>query len=176
VYARRLRRSFQLLALLAAAAFAPGQEVAAQEQQVAYGGDPNAPLLPVRLDAHASITWDGTFGLGARVDIPILEKGFAYSSRDELAISIGADLIFVSFDDSTNPIDVWPTGVLQWSLGVSERFSFYPELGLTAKIERDGWAGVFPNVGFGGRYYLWRSVALMGRLGWPMAISLGGTF
>jgi hypothetical protein len=38
------------------------------------------------------------------------------------------------------------------------------------------WQGVFPNVGFGGRYTLHRSIALMGRLGWPMAISLGATF
>jgi hypothetical protein len=64
---------------------------------------------------------------------------------------------------------------VQWSLGVSEKFSFYPELGLAGKID-NGWRGVYPNVGFGGRYYLYRSVALLGRVGWPMAISLGATF
>ena len=63
------------------------------------------------------------------------------------------------------------------TLGVYERFVFYPELGLAGLIERgDGWGGVSPNVGFGGRYYLLRSVSVMGRLGWPMAISLGATF
>jgi hypothetical protein len=46
---------------------------------------------------------------------------------------------------------------------------------VTGKVA-NRWQGVFPNVGFGGRYTLYRSVALTGRLGWPMAISLGATF
>lgn len=59
---------------------------------------------------------------------------------------------------------------------MSDNVAFYPEFGLAALIEEgDGWSGVLPNVGFGGRYYLWRSVSLMGRLGWPMALSLGAT-
>ncbi len=144
--------------------------------QTSYEDLSQEPLLPVRLDGHASLTWDGYFGLGARLDIPVMEEGLAYSSRDELAISLGVDVIFVSFDKTDEPLQVWPTATLQWSLGVSERFTFYPELGLAAQIERDGWNGVYPNVGFGGRYSLYRSVALLARVGWPMAISLGCTF
>jgi hypothetical protein len=161
---------------LAASLAAPARAQTAYGD-VAYESDPNAPLLPVRLDGHASLTWDGFFGVGARVDIPIM-KGLSYSSRDEFAISAGADVIFVAFEGS-HPLEVWPTAVVQWSLGVSDKFSFYPELGIAAKVTgkvANRWQGVFPNVGFGGRYTLYRSVALTGRLGWPMAISLGATF
>lgn len=175
VYARRLPLSFATTLLFAALTphDALAENVAAQ---TSYEDLSQEPLLPVRLDGHASITWDGYFGLGARVDIPVMEKGLAYSSRDELAISLGVDVVFVSFDKTDEPLQVWPTATVQWSLGVSEHFTFYPELGLAAQIERDGWNGVYPNIGFGGRYSLYRSVALLARVGWPMAISLGCTF
>lgn len=136
--------------------------------------DRSSPL-PFRLDAHASVDWESGFGAGARVDIPIFDKDRMYNGRDELAISVGADVMFVSFSGS-NRLFVWPTATVQWSLGVSERFVFYPELGLAAKVERHGWDGIYPNIGFGGRYYLVRSAALLGRLGWPMAVSAGATF
>jgi hypothetical protein len=146
------------------------------EVKADYDDSDSEPLLPVRLDGHTSFTWDGYFGIGARVDIPLMEKGLSYSSRDELAISLGADVIFLSFESDNEPLEVWPTATVQWSLGVTERFSFYPELGLAAQIERHTWGGVFPNIGFGGRYTFHRSAGLMGRVGWPMAISLGGVF
>lgn len=140
------------------------------------GSEPSiAPLLPVRVNGHASISWDGELGVGGRVDIPITEKGVLLSTRDELAISVGLDVVFVAFE-GTDPRTFWPTATVQWTLGLTPSFSFYPELGLAAMIERDGWQGVLPNIGFGGRYHLWRSVAITGRVGWPMAISLGACF
>lgn len=133
------------------------------------------PFLPVRIDAHAALTWDGELALGGRTDIPIVEKGFLSSTRDELSISVGLDVAFVSFSGS-NPLTFWPTGTIQWSLGVSDHFTFYPEFGLAGQIARDGWGGVFPNIGFGGRYSLYRSASITARLGWPMALSLGASF
>ena len=175
VFGRRLLSS--LAVLLPAVALTPTAALAeGTSQQTAYEDLDQKPFLPVRLDGHASITWDGYFGLGARVDIPIMEKGLAYSSRDELSISLGADVVFVSFSADDEPLQVWPTATIQWSLGVTEHFTFYPELGLAAEIERQGWNGVFPNVGFGGRYSLYRSASLLARVGWPMAISVGATF
>lgn len=147
------------------------QNAAAQ----ASSSDLGKPLLPLRLDGHGSLTWDGFMGFGARADYRIMEQGVMGNARDELAVSAGADIILLSFEGS-DPLEIWPTAAVQWSLGVSERFAFYPELGLAARIDRDGWQGVFPNVGFGGRYYLWRSVSVMGRFGWPMALSIGATF
>jgi hypothetical protein len=136
--------------------------------------DRSSPL-PFRLDAHAALDWESGFGAGARADIPIFGKDRMYNGRDELAISVGADVLFVSFTGS-NKLLIWPTATIQWSLSVSERFVFYPELGMAAKVERHGWDGIYPNIGFGGRYYMVRSVALLGRLGWPMAVSAGATF
>jgi hypothetical protein len=156
-----------LLVLLAAPASA--------DTTAAASAPADDALMPFRLDAHASLTWESSFGVGARADISIIDKARMFSSRDELALSVGADVVFITFGGS-NKIYVWPTAVLQWSLGLSERGVFYPELGLTARIKPDGWGGVFPNIGFGGRYYLHRSLALLGRLGWPMAVSLGMTF
>ncbi|MFT3921612.1 MAG: hypothetical protein QM778_03670 [Myxococcales bacterium] len=163
-------------ATLAASSLFSANAQADEAEGAEYEDLSEEPLLPVRLDGHASITWDGYFGLGARVDIPLIKDGLSYNSKDELAISVGVDVAFVSFSEGDDPLQVWPTAAVQWSLGVTPKFAFYPELGLAAKIERDGWDGVYPNVGFGGRYSLWRSVALLGRVGWPMAISLGGTF
>src|SRR4249919_3028097 len=45
----------------------------------------NDPLLPVRLDAHVALTWDGNLGVGGRVDFPLISGTFRYSTRDELA-------------------------------------------------------------------------------------------
>jgi hypothetical protein len=134
-----------------------------------------APLLPVRIGGHAAINWEGELGVGGRVDIPLIERGVLFSTRDEFSISVGMDVVFVAFE-GTDPRTFWPTATVQWTLGLTDNFSFYPELGLAGSIERDGWDGVYPNIGFGGRYHIWRSVAATGRLGWPMAISLGACF
>lgn len=141
----------------------------------APSGDERSSPLPFRLDAHAALDWESGFGAGARADIPIFAKDRMYNGRDELSISVGADVMFVSFTGS-NELVVWPTATIQWSLSVSDRFVFYPELGMAAKVERNDWDGIYPNIGFGGRYYMVRSVALLGRLGWPIAISAGATF
>ncbi len=134
-----------------------------------------APFLPFRLEAHGALTWDGEFGIGARADIPILDDSATTGSRDQLCLTVGVDAVFVAFEGS-DPRTFWPTVGVQWTLGITDQFSFYPELGLAALIERDGWQGVLPNIGFGGRYHFYRSIALFGRLGWPMALSLGVTF
>jgi len=171
--ARGSKRSMTKL-LLAALLLTVLQPTFASEAQTA-ASDLGEPLLPLRLDAHGSLTWDGFMGFGARADYRILEQGVMGSAHDELAISAGADVILLSLAGS-DPLDILPTVALQWNLGVSDRFAFYPELGIAARIDRDGWQGVYPNVGFGGRYYLWRSVSIMGRFGWPLALSAGATF
>jgi len=133
------------------------------------------PFLPIRLDGHATLTWDGSFGFGARVDFPLISGTFRYSNRDELAISVGGDVTFISFSGS-HYVTVWPTAVLQWSLGINERMFFYPELGLAGEIGNGDWKGLHPNVGFGTRYYLHRSLSFQARFGWPVAFSAGVTF
>jgi len=164
-------------ALLACAALAcavlPSAPAAAEERAHQLGR--RDPLLPFRLDGHIAATWEGSFGLGARADFPLISGTLRYSARDELALSVGADLTFLS-TESGRGLDVYPTAVLQWSLGVSDRLAFYPELGVIAYVEDRSWEKLLPNVGFGARYYLRRTFGLHGRMGWPIALSLGAIF
>jgi hypothetical protein len=132
-------------------------------------------VLPFRVDVHGALTWEGDVGAGLRADIPLFERARLNNGRDEVAISVGADISFITFGGS-NRLTAWPTVNAMWTLAVSERFSFYPELGIVARIERRDWKGLYPNVGFGGRFQLHNSLSLMGRLGWPMAVSIGLTF
>ena len=135
----------------------------------------NDPLLPVRLDAHASLTWDGNFGIGGRVDFPLISGTFRYSTRDELALSVGGDVTFVGINGSQH-VEVFPQLALQWSLGVDDRFYIFPELGFSAHVNDGAWDGFYPTLSFGARYYLRRSLSLQGRLGWPIALAAGATF
>lgn len=132
-------------------------------------------LLPFRVDGHAVLTWEGDFGLGLRGDIPIFDKSRLYNARDELAISVGCDFSFVSFGGG-NRLTTWPTATVQWTLAVTERFSFFPELGLVGRVQGSEWKGLYPNVGFGGRVLVYQTLSVVGRLGWPMAVSLGLSF
>lgn len=134
------------------------------------------PLLPhVRLDSHVALTWEGAFGVGARVDWLLIEGTFTYSSRDELAVSAGCDVTFVKLDGS-QLVEVFPTAVLQWSIGVDDRLFLYPEFGFLGHVDGGQWDGLYPNIGFGSRYYLSRSVGLHARFGWPIAFSAGAVF
>jgi hypothetical protein len=135
----------------------------------------NDPLLPVRLDAHVALSWDGSLGVGGRMDFPLISGTFRYSTRDELAVSVGGDVTFISFR-GTQHTEVFPALALQWSLGVNDRFYFFPEFGFSAHVISGAWDGVHATIGFGARYYLRRSLSLQGKLGWPMALSLGATF
>jgi hypothetical protein len=135
-----------------------------------------APLLrDVRLDGHVALTWDGAFGVGARADWLLIAGTFRYSTRDELAISAGCDVTFISFNGS-QVVEVFPTAVLQWSIGVNDRLFFTPEFGAVGHVDGGSWKGLYPNIGFGTRYYLARSIGLQGRFGWPIAFSAGAVF
>ena len=132
-------------------------------------------FLPFRVDAHAALTWEADVGAGLRLDIPFMHRAQHQNSRDELDISLGADVSFVNFDGS-HQIIAWPTINGQWTLAVSERFSLYPEVGLVASIQGRDFKGIYPNVGFGGRLKLIDDLAFMARLGWPIAVSIGLTY
>jgi hypothetical protein len=150
----------------------------------AYAGQTYAPpgsqrgraLLPyLRADLHGVLTWEAEFGAGLRADILLFGETRLYSGRDEIALSVGSDVSFVTFGGQ-NRVTVWPTAALQWSLSVSERFVFYPELGIVAQIRPGDFRGLFPNVGFGGRINVHKMLDVLLRLGWPMAFSAGLTF
>jgi hypothetical protein len=168
------RVPFALLNCLLLLLLAPSARGFAQAS-AAPGKPQHAALLPLRLDAHASLTWEAGFGVGARADIPVFDTGSLYGAHDDLAVSLGVDAAFITFGGS-DVLYVWPTATVQWSLGLNERVVFYPELGLAGRIKEGTWAGIYPNIGFGLRYSLYRSIALFGRLGWPIGVSAGLTF
>lgn len=132
-------------------------------------------LLPFRTDLHGVLTWEAEFGAGLRADIPIFDETRLYNGRDEIALSAGCDVSFVTFGGQ-NRVTFWPTVALQWSLSVSERFVLYPELGIVAQIQPQSFKGLWPNVGFGGRINVYRTLDVLLRLGWPMAVTVGLTF
>jgi len=139
-------------------------------------GENQRSLIPfVRTDLHGVLTWEAEFGAGLRGDILIFDETRLYNGRDEIALSVGCDLSFVTFGGE-NRVTVWPTVALQWSLSVSERFVLYPELGIVAQIRPLDFKGLYPNVGFGGRVHVYRTLDVLLRLGWPMAVSAGVTF
>jgi hypothetical protein len=143
--------------------------------RTSYGENQRSLIPFVRTDLHGVLTWEAEFGAGLRGDILIFDETRMYNGRDEIALSVGCDLSFVTFGGE-NRVTVWPTLALQWSLSVSERFVFYPELGLVAQIRPQDFEGLYPNVGFGGRVHAYRTLDVLLRLGWPMAVSAGITF
>src|SRR5688572_17742050 len=54
--------------------------------------DTRHSILPFRIDAHAAMTWEADVGAGLRLDIPFMHRAQHQHARDELAISVGADL------------------------------------------------------------------------------------
>ena len=131
-------------------------------------------LLPLRLDAHGVLTWKGDVGAGLRLDIPIFRRVAGEVSRDEVALSLGADVSFINVDGSEQ-LTAWPTITGQWTLGVNKRFALYPELGLVARLRGADFKGIYPNIGLGGRLQLYKMLGLVARLGWPTAVSIGLT-
>jgi hypothetical protein len=131
--------------------------------------------LPFRVDVHGVLTWEAEIGTGLRADILLFNETSGFNGRDEIALSVGCDLSFITFG-GTNRLTVWPTATVQWSLAVREHFVLYPELGIVAQLPPGQFKGLYPNVGVGGRINVYRSLDVLVRLGWPMAVSVGLTF
>jgi hypothetical protein len=165
----RLRGALLALSVSSAWAWA-----APSEAQTAPFGR-REPLLPLRLDGHVAMTWKGALGIGGRADLPLISGTFEYSPRDELAVSLGADATFASFDGESG-MELFPTAALQWSIGVNDRLAFVPEIGLIAHVDESGWDRLLLNLGFGTRYYLHRSFGVQARFGWPIAVTAGVVF
>jgi hypothetical protein len=186
-----------LLVLLAGSSLAE-----AQERRVLRGG--NAPKIQgVRFDVHLDLGWDD-FGVGFRVDIPVVPDGFLRSSRveDEFVISPGLDVMFFDWDDDhydrcnddfdDDDIGIWPVVVAQWNIYLNDKWSVFPELGIAFmfldswdddwEFRRGGWVcddddfDVTAAVSFGARYHFTRRLSLLMRVNWPAGLQIGLTF
>jgi hypothetical protein len=148
----------------------------------------------VRFDAHLDLAWHSAFGLGFRVDIPIVPAGLIDGTDDELALSPGLDIFFWDYGDCYtyrgdrycdgygDGIGFWIPIPVQWNFYLNEDWSIFPELGL-GLIWDDYYAGrrggrmrLRPMISFGARYHFAARNAFLMRLSWPMGLQLGITF
>lgn len=152
----------------------------------------------VRFDVHLDLGWHEAFGVGFRVDIPIVPDGFLSggSIEDELAISPGLDLFFWAWHDrhhgdhdQLRHHDGWsvmPLVAVQWNLYLNESWSIFPELGIASAwwtydhchggCHDHAYLRFYPLASFGARWHFSDRNALLFRLSWPVGFQFGITF
>lgn len=160
--------------------------VVAGEAQADDGYITNAGISDIRVDVHADVDWYGMFGVGVRGEFPILRDGLVNGSvRDELALSVGGDLLFVPFDRNyyTGGAYAIPIVAGQWNFYLGDHWSIFPELGVAVHLGFDdvgygerAWLYATPDLGFGVRYHFDRRAALLLRVATPCGAQIGMTF
>jgi hypothetical protein len=140
--------------------------------------------------------WDniypgGSWGVGGRFSIPLVQNGFVPSINNSVAISFGVDAMFYNAcwyhaDCSATYLDFPVT--MQWNFFVAQHWSVFGEPGL---MLYHGFfndcppgdqcpgvpvtTGVYPVIFLGGRYHLSNNLALTLRIGFP-TFSFGFSF
>lgn len=133
-----------------------------------------------RFDLHVDVGWRQAYGVGGRVEFPIVPEGLLQRADDDLTLSLGAE---VFFPDNRYGAAVWPLAALQWNFYLSDRWSIFPELGVVA-FAGDKHHNAFvhtgpviaPFVGFGARFHLSPRAALLARVNWPAGLQFGVAF
>lgn len=149
-------------------------------------------IQTLRGDVHIDLGWFGGFGVGGRVDIPIIPDGVLTGSiEDEMSLSVGADLFFAYFYNRySGDLVFLPQVVWQWSFYLNEDWSIFPELGLGIWFGNHGYhrhrhdtfqgdhMHVWPELvaSFGARYHFDDRLALLMRISWPTGLQVGLVF
>ncbi len=157
----------------------------------------NNKIDGVRFDVHGDLGWWWAFGAGFRVDIPIVPDGFINGRvEDEFAITFGGEAMFVNWDGWNGARrcnrygcwgdwSIWPEVAAQWNFYVNDKWSLFPELGLTVGIyDCDKGMGVrgvcaspSPLVSFGARWHFAPPrLALLFRVSYPFGFQIGLNF
>jgi hypothetical protein len=162
--------------------------------------DPNPPKYSVEIEPHLNLQYlffqhyqASGFGPGVRFGIPILSPGFNKTINDSIAISFGADVMYLR--PKGGPKDcvgadceyrsfwaVYFPVTMQWNFWLTDKWSVFAEPGVTlqtaaTKCERvygcksPGFIG--PAGYAGARYHFSDSFALTMRVGWPNGLSVG---
>lgn len=128
-------------------------------------------IKSVRPEAHMNLFYHSGkwFGLGGRVEIPLVQDGLLVQVNDELAICPGFDLL-------VNGFAIAPMVAMQWNFYFGHEWSVFPNLGFTIIINDDGHPDAEPVIEVGGRYHFNDRNALMLRIGWPGLLQFGVTF
>lgn len=116
------------------------------------------------------------FGPGFRANFRILKNGFVSTINDNVAIGVGAELVF----DTDNAVHLVTPVVLQWNFWLTKHWSVLGEPGLVISFPMStprGGEPIFfsPTLAVGARYGFNDHVALFMRLGYPIS-SIGVSF
>jgi hypothetical protein len=156
------------------------------------GADHNQ-ISGVRFDIHANLDPYGMFGAGARFELPLVPNGFIGGKvHDELALSLGADLLFggtyLGWSDSDPGTFLTPLAAVQWNFYFGNNWSIFPEAGLAIHIgfthdtwydgrgHAYGWLYPQPELGLGARYHFNPNLALLMRVSTPAGLQVGLVF
>jgi hypothetical protein len=160
--------------------------LAAPLAHAANNGNVPHSIHGARLDLHADLDWNSMVGVGGRLEFPIAPRGLIKDyARDELALSLGADVLFQPIDDVhyTGGAYLVPVIAAQWNFYLGSRWSIFPEAGMAAHVDfdREGYgdrAWIYPqvNAGLGGRCHINKRAALLMRVGIPAGLQVGLTF
>lgn len=172
--------------LLAAGACATAAEAQQRSARIREGARPEHSM---RLEAHGTVAWHGSFGVGGRFEIPIVKEGFIDGVDDELALSPGFDLLFAHVGDQASTVIPIALVAVQWSFWLSQSWSVFGEAGLATVFanwgpyhhrhqfhDEHGHAFFAPLLSLGGRLHLGDAFALAMRVSWPTGGQVGVVF
>jgi hypothetical protein len=171
----RLEMQSPILMVMAVLAF-----LAMPRAASAAGDLPDSPHYHgVRFDLHLDFGWYNDAGAGFRVELPVLTRGPLTTLDNDLAVSLGAELLYF-YEPGFTGWGVFPIGALQWNFYLNQKWSVFPELGLAFLIgpDRDRyWRSVAaPFLGVGARYHFSQSNSLLLRVNWPAGLQVGIVF
>ena len=147
------------------------------------------PEHSLRLDVHGTVAWWGSFGVGARIELPLVKEGFIDGVDDELALTTGGELLFAHVGDQASTVVPIALIAAQWSFWLSESWSVFAEAGLVTVFSNWGpfhhrhqfyddhpHAYFNPLLSLGGRLHLGDAIALLMRVSWPTGGQIGVVF
>ncbi len=177
-------------AALAAAVFTISAPAFARDESILRQPDQH-PDYVAELDVHGVVAYSGAgpgwlgrqgyigFGPGLIANIRILKNGFLPKVNNNVAIGIGAGLVF----DTDGSVRLITPVVLQWNFWLTQHWSVFGEPGFAiefpmspASNELSGEPVFFSwSFSFGARYNFNDHIALVGRLGYPLT-TIGVSF
>ena len=106
--------------------------------------------------------------------------GWTGDAYAPVAISVGAEVMYLYFQPDGDGFAVYPTVAFQWSFYIGERWSIFPEIGAMFLIapmrERFFPSFIAPLGAVGVRWHFSENNALLFRIGWPCGAQIGLVF
>ena len=158
-----------------------------------HAGSDHNQIQAVRGEVHGTLDTFGLFGVGGRVEFPLVSNGLVNDVNDELALSLGADLFFSPvysgwYNNYAGGSYLILIAAVQWNFYLGDDWSVFPELGIAlhASLDQNGWDNgngrsygwIYPalDAGVGARYHFSSRVALLLRASTPGGLQVGVVF